>query len=111
MRDQKARRLYFTKDDCIPGVERGVWDAGPFTVVRYEYAPGSAFPVHHHQSAQITVVLSGRIDFHFEGEDISLAAGESLYVPGGVPHAAEVPGDGPGVVSLNIFHPPRKDHP
>jgi len=111
MRDQKTRKLYFTADDCKPGVERGVWNGGPFTVVRYEYAPGSVFPVHHHESAQITVVLSGRIYFHIESEDITLAAGESLFIPGSVPHAADVPADGPAVVSLNIFHPPRKDHP
>jgi len=108
---EKARKLVFREDDCRPGVDRGVWDGGPFTVVRYQYAPGSIFPAHDHASSQITVVLSGRIEFEVEGNSIALGPGESVFIPGGASHSARVPDHGDAVVSINIFHPPRKEHP
>ena len=106
-----ARILKFADEECKPDVERAVWDGGPFTVVRYRYQPGACFPSHHHDNAQITIVLSGRIRFHIEGEEFALGPGEAIYIPAGVPHFAEVDQASEPVLSLNVFHPPRKEHP
>lgn len=107
---ETAQKLTFREDEGKPGVLRAVWDGGPFTVVRYHYAAGSSFPVHRHDAAQITIVISGAIVFHVSGSDSEVGQGEAFYIPGGLPHSADVPAAGPAL-SLNIFHPPRKDHP
>ena len=84
---------------------------GPFTVIKYVYAPGSKFPEHSHEADQVTVVVSGNIVFNVSGDHVELGPGETAYLPGGSPHSASVPEDGEPVVSINVFHPPRKDHP
>jgi len=111
VKSEQAQKLRFVEEAVGPGVERGVWHAGPFTVVRYRYAPGAVFPPHQHEAAQLTVILAGRIRFSVDGHALELAFGETLYIPGGALHSAEVPKDSEPVVSLNVFHPPRKDHP
>lgn len=105
-----GQKLDFEEVESRPGVYRAEWHGGPFTVVRYRYAPGSVFPSHSHDSSQLTVVLSGRIRFEVDGQEHEVARGESLFIPGGASHSAAVAGDAE-VVSINIFHPPRKEHP
>lgn len=106
-----AQKINFIDEPSRPGVDRADWHGGPFTVVRYSYAPGSVFPAHNHDSAQVTVLLSGRIIFEVEGDQFVLDPGETFYIPGGASHSARVPEGGDRAVSINIFHPPRKDHP
>ena len=108
---ERAQKIAFNNEPGRPGVLRADWHGGPFTIVQYTYYPGAVFPSHHHDPAQVTVILSGRIIFEIEGEAFTLDPGECLFVPGGVPHSARVPEDRGPVVSINVFHPPRKEHP
>jgi len=71
-----------------------------YSVNRYVYPPGTVFPPHTHEVDKIDAVLSGRFLLEMEGERVILEAGDSLAVPRGVVHSAEVVGEEP-VVSLD----------
>lgn len=75
-------------------------EARGYRVSRYVYPPGTVFPTHTHEVDKIDAVVSGRFRLSIRGEDIVLGAGDSLEVPRGVAHRAEVVGEEP-VVSLD----------
>ena len=111
MEQKRVEKLDFKDEEAKTGVERGVWHGGPFTVVRYKYAPGAIFPSHSHEASQLTIVLKGKIVFFVGENKVSVKSGETIYIPSNEPHGAEVPKEGEPVISLNIFHPPREEHP
>lgn len=75
-------------------------------MIRYVYQPGSVFPVHQHPEEQITIILSGSIDFTVDGALLTLAAGQCALIPGNTPHGASVSGSGI-VETLNTMSPRR----
>lgn len=85
------------------GVEmRPMVEGGGTTVVLYRMAPGSKFEPHTHTFAVLVVVLSGRGRFLVEQEYRDLQEGDSLFLPPGTRHGAEIPeGHGP-VVTLDV---------
>lgn len=76
-----------------------------YAVTRYVYPPGTRFPLHRHEVDKIDVVLSGRFRMSIYGQTHVLEAGDSLAVPRGVEHSAEVIGYAP-VVSLDAIKQP-----
>lgn len=75
-------------------------EARGYVVTRYVYPPGTYFPPHTHNVDKIDAVLSGRFRMTMEGHTVVLEAGDTLVVPRGAEHDAEVVGDKP-VVSLD----------
>ncbi len=75
-------------------------EARGFAVSRYVYPPGTSFPDHTHGIDKIDAVLSGRFRMTVEGREVMLEAGDSITVPRGTVHSAEVAGGEP-VVSLD----------
>ena len=71
-----------------------------YSVTRYVYPPGTYFPDHTHDIDKVDGVLSGRFRISVLGESFVLEAGDSLAIPSGMVHSAEVIGDEP-VVSLD----------
>jgi len=71
-----------------------------YAVTRYVYPPGTYFPDHSHEVDKIDGVLSGQFMLRMDGEAIILEAGDTLEVPHGTVHSAEVIGHEP-VVSLD----------
>jgi quercetin dioxygenase-like cupin family protein len=71
-----------------------------YRVSQYTYPPGTVFPPHSHGVDKIDVVLSGRFRMSVFGQTVVLEAGDSLLVPKGAVHSAEVVGEEP-VVSLD----------
>jgi quercetin dioxygenase-like cupin family protein len=73
---------------------------------------GAIVPWHSHENEQLTWILSGALGSLIEEEgsedvqDITVAAGEVLYIPSNVPHRAEALED---TVDVDIFSPPRQD--
>jgi quercetin dioxygenase-like cupin family protein len=55
-----------------------------------------------HPQDQVTCVIEGAIDFVVDGRPVRLTAGQLATLPGGVPHAANIP-TGAGVASFNVF--------
>ncbi len=75
-----------------------------YLVSRYVYPPGTRFPDHSHSIDKVDAVLSGRFRLILEGEEVILQAGDSVAVPRGAVHSAEVVGEEP-VVSLDACLP------
>lgn len=68
-------------DLSIPG--REMWQ------LRVEFAPLASFPRHRHPGEEIIYVLQGTIEYDLEGRPpVTLKAGDVLFVPNGVIHAA-----------------------
>ncbi len=81
------------------GLRRRLEAAG-YSVQRYVYSPGTCFPDHEHPMDKVDAVLAGRFRIRMNGADILLEAGDTVDVPAGTVHSAEVVGDQP-VVSLD----------
>lgn len=76
------------------------------TVARIWLAKGAIVPRHHHQSEQFSLILSGALKFFFDDGERIVRAGEMLFIPSNVPHAAEALED---TVDMDIFSPRRED--
>ena len=62
---------------------REVWQ------LRVSFEPGASFPRHRHPGEEIIYVLQGAIEYDVEGQSpVTLKAGDVLFVPNGVIHAA-----------------------
>ena len=59
------------------------------------FAPGSSFPRHKHPGEEVINVTQGSLDYEVAGKWVTVKAGEVLFVPDGVVHAARNPGKEP----------------
>ena len=59
------------------------------------FAPGSSFPRHKHPGEEIIYVTHGTLEYEVAGAWRTLNAGEVLFVPEGVVHAARNTGKEP----------------
>ena len=59
------------------------------------FAPGSSFPRHKHPGEEIIYVTQGSIEYEVDGKVVTVKAGEVLFIPFGVIHAAKNPGAEP----------------
>lgn len=72
----------------IPG--REVWQ------LRVTFAPGASFPRHRHPGEEIIYVLEGTIEYDLDAKTpVTLKAGDVLFVPSGIVHAAKNIGSTP----------------
>ena len=55
---------------------------------RVDFAPGSSFPRHKHPGEELIYVITGTIDYEINGKWVTVKAGDVLFVPDGVVHAA-----------------------
>lgn len=67
---------------------------------------GHASPKHEHLSAQVLVVLKGRISVITDAGEHILEEGDTAYIPGNESHVVRNPLDRPSV-GLDIFVPGR----
>lgn len=95
------------ENESRAGIFRQVYTAGKLQVVRYRYAPGSAFESHDHPEEQMTIGLSGELQFEMAGAVHLLGPGDVFFIPGGTSHSARNLGDGEAV-TLNFFSAPKK---
>ena len=59
------------------------------------FAPGSSFPRHKHPGEEIIYVTKGTLEYEVAGKWVTVKAGEVLFVPDGVVHAARNTGKEP----------------
>lgn len=85
-----------------PGIFGATIHTPQLTATLYRYSAGSRWEEHQHPQDQITQVLEGVIDFVVAGRPVRLSKGELAALPGGTPHSATVPDDGPAV-TINVF--------
>ena len=76
------------------------------TVARMFLARGAVVPRHSHVSEQFSLILSGSLKFFFDDGELVVHAGEFVFIPSNVPHAAEAFED---MVGIDIFSPRRED--
>ena len=76
------------------------------TVARIFLARGAYVPRHAHPSEQFSLILSGALKFILDDAEVVVRAGEIVFIPSNVPHAAEALED---TVDLDIFCPRRED--
>jgi quercetin dioxygenase-like cupin family protein len=73
------------------------------------FAPGSSFPRHKHPGEEIIYVTEGTIEYEVEGKTIVVKAGEVLFIPNGIVHAARNRGQEPAAELATYVV--RKDKP
>ena len=59
------------------------------------FEPGASFPRHSHPGEEIIYVTQGTIEYEVAGKPVTVKAGEVLFIPRGVVHAAKNRGEGP----------------
>jgi quercetin dioxygenase-like cupin family protein len=66
--------------------------------VRVELAPGVSFGRHSHPGEEAIYMLEGTLRYEIDGmpNAVTLNAGDVLFIPAGVIHAASNPGTVPG---------------
>jgi quercetin dioxygenase-like cupin family protein len=74
------------RDEPYPGIRRASLHTPAVSFARYEFAPGAAFPTHHHPQSQIVFVEHGDIVFEQAGETRRIGAQGWAVVPPHVPH-------------------------
>ena len=89
-----------------PNIDRRLVSGQKFMMVELTLAKGAIVAEHCHPHEQMTHVLSGRLEFHIQGEKRGLGRGELVHLPSNVPHEAVALEDS---VTLEIFSPPRED--
>lgn len=95
-------------DEVMPGDLIWRFTGEELQVIRAEIAPGSKFQLHQHPQEQIIVVLQGALNFTVGSETRIVKAGGVIHAPSGILHGGDAWGD-EVVVTLEAFHPPRKD--
>jgi quercetin dioxygenase-like cupin family protein len=75
-------------------------------VARISMKRGCIVPQHSHRHEQISHILSGALRFLVDGKEITLGAGELLFIPPHVLHSAEALED---TIAIDTFTPPRED--
>ena len=88
------------------GIGRRMLNGEALTLAQITLAAGAVVPEHDHPNEQIATVVSGRLRFVVGGEQREVGPGESVLIPGGVPHRVEVLED---AVVLDVFAPRRED--
>ncbi len=73
---------------AAPIAGRAAWSGDAFNVLDQVVPPGLIVPPHlHEHESQASFVVSGRIGFWVDGEEIELGAGGYVHRPVGVPHS------------------------
>ena len=67
---------------------------------------GSVIAEHAHPHEQITYVISGSCAYTVGGETREVASGDSVLIPGNVPHSIRVRED---MKVIDVFSPARED--
>jgi quercetin dioxygenase-like cupin family protein len=69
---------------------------------------GVTVPMHSHPHDQMTLVLSGRLDFTLGEETREIGPGDTVVIPGGMPHG--VPRTHEVCKLIDVFAPARTDY-
>ena len=88
------------------GIGRRMLNGEAMTLAQITLAAGAVVPEHAHPNEQIATVCPGGSASSSEGEEHEVGPGESVLIPGGVPHRVDVLED---AVVLDAFAPRRED--
>jgi len=94
------------REELSPLITRQVIHTSYTTIVRVTFKRGAVVALHEHFHEQVTMLMSGRLRFDLNGEEIVLEAGEVLRIPPNAPHLAEALEDS---LCIDVFSPARED--
>jgi quercetin dioxygenase-like cupin family protein len=97
------------EEQVNPSMKRKMIYGDKIMIAKMKFKDGFMVPLHSHENEQITEVISGSMRFWFganKEEVMDLHAGESVIIPGNLPHAALMIGD---VEEIDTWAPPRQD--
>lgn len=97
------------QEQVTPAMTRKMIYGEKTMITKLTFTDGFVVPLHSHDNEQITQVLKGTIRFWFganKEETLDVHAGESVVIPGNLPHAALIIGE---VEAMDTFSPPRQD--
>ena len=96
------------KKEMVEGVYLSTLVHGEKTLMgQFEIAKGSTVPLHSHPHEQTGFMVSGKLRFTVEGEEIDVESGDSWCIPGDAEHSAEALED---TVVVEVFAPVREDY-
>lgn len=87
-------------------ITRQMLNGANATVARICLAKGAVVPRHHHLSEQFSLIVSGALRFIFDDGEKIVGAGQMVFIPSNVPHAAVALED---TVDIDFFAPRRED--
>ena len=99
--------------DSIPvehpaeGIERQMVIGERIMIVRFRFVPFLVTPEHTHPHEQMSLIISGRVQFFIEGKERIVSAGDVLHFPPNCRHGATMLDE--EVVLIDIFSPIRED--
>jgi len=93
-------------EELTPSIRRQLVHTETMTIARIDLRAGAVVPRHAHPHEQVANVLEGSLRFVVGDEEHVVSAGESVIVPGGVPHEVEALADS---LVLDVFSPVRDD--
>jgi quercetin dioxygenase-like cupin family protein len=88
------------------GLTRQVVHCDTITIARIGLAKGAIVPRHSHPNEQVSTIVSGRLHFILDDVQFEAGAGESVQIPGDVPHEVRALEDSQ---ALDVFSPARED--
>lgn len=66
-----------------------------FAFRHFTVEPGKSYPMHHHKYVEAVYILSGRVLFQTETEEVEMGPGDLVYTSREEPHALRALGDEP----------------
>ncbi|HMQ59995.1 MAG TPA: cupin domain-containing protein [Flavilitoribacter sp.] len=106
---QKINWAEVPEEQVNPQMTRRIIYGEKIMIAKMKFRDGFLVPLHSHENEQITEVISGTMRFWFgagKEQVMDLHAGETIVIPGNLPHAALMIGD---VEEIDTWAPPRQD--
>ncbi|MGB9751777.1 MAG: cupin domain-containing protein [Roseiflexus castenholzii] len=93
--------------EVAPGIRRRtIAVTGRMQQILVELDQGARLPEHRHPHEQITHLISGRLRFFIEGKVREVTPGDTVALPGNMPHGVEAL---EASLAIDTFSPPRED--
>jgi quercetin dioxygenase-like cupin family protein len=97
-------------EELNPLLSRQFVSGAQGTISHIHLKKGCIVPTHAHANEQFAAVITGSLRFTLDpdgaAEQVTLAPGDLLIIPGNVPHMAEALED---TLNLDVFAPVRED--
>jgi quercetin dioxygenase-like cupin family protein len=107
MTPQKIEIAGIEPREIMPGHHARFVHSEHTTHAFWEIEADARLPEHSHPHEQIVNVLEGTYELVVGGEPVVLSAGDTLVIPGGVPHSGRAH---TGCRILDVFSPVRQEY-
>jgi quercetin dioxygenase-like cupin family protein len=97
----------FRRKKVLEGIDVGSVRLDNLMLTHFTFKAGAAVPEHSHPHEQITLMISGEMEFTFNGEKRRIRAGDGCAVPPNARHSVRAVTD---AVAVDCWHPIREDY-